>query len=60
MNILAYHLFVTGGEGLFSPILLAICAMALFLVWTERAAFAAFLGGRSPTVRNHGPDSVTS
>lgn len=60
VNILAYHLFVTGGEGLFSPMLLGICAMALFLVWTERAAFVAFLGGRASAVRGHGPDSVTS
>jgi uncharacterized membrane protein YphA (DoxX/SURF4 family) len=43
VNILAFHVFVTRGEGLFSPMLLFICALALFLVWVERAAFAAFL-----------------
>jgi putative oxidoreductase len=52
LNILAFHLFVTGGEGLFSPMLLVICALALFLVWVERRAFAAFVyagPGRQPT-----------
>jgi hypothetical protein len=43
VNILAFHLFVMGGEGLFSPVLLLICAFALFLVWIERSAFAGFL-----------------
>ena len=43
INILAFHAFVTGGEGLLSPVLLLICALALFLMWVERAAFAAFL-----------------
>lgn len=46
VNILAFHVFITSGQGLFSPMLLVICAMALFLVWVERAAFAAFLGGK--------------
>jgi len=46
VNIVAFHLFIMGGQGLFSPMLLAICAMALFLVWVERAAFAAFLVGK--------------
>lgn len=44
VNILAFHAFVMAGEGLFSPMLLVLCALALFLVWIERAAFAAFLG----------------
>lgn len=43
VNILAFHAFVTGGEGLFAPQLLILCALALFLVWVERSAFAAFL-----------------
>lgn len=47
INILAYHAFVTGGEGLFAPMLMVLCAMVLFLVWVERAAFAAFVGGRT-------------
>jgi putative oxidoreductase len=40
VNILAFHGFVMAGEGLFSPMLLVICALALFLLWTERKAFA--------------------
>jgi uncharacterized membrane protein YphA (DoxX/SURF4 family) len=47
VNIIAFHVFITGGQGLFSPVLLAICALTLFLVWVERAFFAASLGGRS-------------
>jgi hypothetical protein len=49
INILAFHAFVTGGEGLFDPMLMAIVALTLFLVWAERAAFAAFLFGKSKT-----------
>ncbi len=54
LNILAFHAFVAG-EGLFSPLLLALCGLALFLVWCERAAFAAFVWSRrrpgpSPTL----------
>ena len=43
INILAFHVFVTGGEGVFSPVLMLLCALALFLVWVERAAFARFV-----------------
>jgi len=39
LNILAYHAFVMKGEGLASPPLLIIAALALFLLWTERKAF---------------------
>jgi putative oxidoreductase len=46
VNILAFHIFITGGEGLLSPPLLVLCALALFLVWVERRAFAEFLGPR--------------
>jgi uncharacterized membrane protein YphA (DoxX/SURF4 family) len=44
INILAFHTFVMGGEGLFSPALIGIVVVTLFLVWVERAAFGAFLG----------------
>lgn len=43
LNILAFHIFVTGGEGLLSPMLIGICALALFLVWAERKAFAGLV-----------------
>ena len=47
INILAFHIFVTRGEGLFNPIIIGIVVVTLFLVWVERAAFAAFLSGRN-------------
>lgn len=40
VNIFAYHAFITGGEGLTHPMLLGIAALALFLMWSERKAFA--------------------
>ncbi|MEZ6197859.1 MAG: hypothetical protein R3F20_19385 [Planctomycetota bacterium] len=43
VNILAFHIFVTGGEGLLEPVILLICAIALYLLWVERAAFARLL-----------------
>ena len=48
INILAFHGFVMHGEGLFSPMLLAIVGLTLFLVWVERAAFCSFLCQRQP------------
>jgi hypothetical protein len=49
VNILAFHIFVQK-EGVFSPPIIAIVLFTLFLVWVERAAFAAFLGF-TPKVR---------
>lgn len=40
LNILAFHLFITHGEGLFSPIIVIICLLALYLLWVGRRAFA--------------------
>ena len=48
VNILAFHAFVMGGEGLLSPPILVVVALALILVWAERAAFLAFLKGPPP------------
>ena len=45
INILAFHAFVTKGEGLANPMLILIVALTLFLVWVERRSFAAFLRG---------------
>jgi len=50
VNILAFHVFVTGGAGLTDPMLLAIVALALYLMWVERKAWAGLLcapAGRS-------------
>lgn len=38
INILAFHLFVAG-DGAADPMVLGLCAMALFLLFAERAAF---------------------
>jgi putative oxidoreductase len=44
VNILAFHAFITKGEGLFSPMILIIAALALYLLWAGRNAFAGLLG----------------
>lgn len=41
INILAFHAFVTKGEGLFNPMLIGICLLALYLLWVGRKQFAA-------------------
>lgn len=43
VNILAFHAFVTAGEGLFNPMLIGICLLALYLLWVERRAFAGLV-----------------
>jgi uncharacterized membrane protein YphA (DoxX/SURF4 family) len=43
VNILAYHAFVMDGEGLFSPMLLFIVALALYLLWSGRKQFAGLI-----------------
>lgn len=48
VNILAYHVFIMKGEGIFSPMLLLIVALALYLLWVGRKAFAGLLGTTRP------------
>jgi putative oxidoreductase len=48
VNILAYHVFIMKGEGLFSPMFLFIVALALYLLWVGRKAFAGLLGVTRP------------
>ena len=43
VNILAFHVFITRGEGLANPLLLLIVALALYLLWVGRQAFARLL-----------------
>ena len=43
VNILAFHVFLTNRAGLLDPLLLVICALAAFLLWSGRKAFAALL-----------------
>ena len=43
VNILAFHLFIMKGEGLLNPLLLLIVALASYLLWVGRKAFADLL-----------------
>jgi len=43
LNILAFHILIMKGEGLFDPILILICFLALFLLWSGRKAFAGLM-----------------
>ena len=43
VNVLAFHAFITRGEGIFNPLLLLIVALALYLLWVGRKAFAGLL-----------------
>lgn len=43
INILAFHAFVMKGEGLFSPMIIVIAALALGLLWCGRKEFAGLL-----------------
>jgi putative oxidoreductase len=42
INILAFHLFVAG-EGVFNPMIIGICLLALFLIWSDRQRWLAFV-----------------
>ena len=43
VNILAFHIFITKGAGLLDPPLLILVALALYLLWAGRKAFAGLL-----------------
>lgn len=43
MNILCFHVFLMKGATLADPVNIAITAPALFLLWSERRAFAALV-----------------
>jgi putative oxidoreductase len=42
LNILAFHIFIMKGEGLFGPPII-VAVLALFLLWTARRAFAGLI-----------------
>lgn len=44
VNILAFHIFIAKGAGLFDPPLVVIVLLATFLLWSGRKAFAGLLG----------------
>jgi hypothetical protein len=41
VNILAFTIFIANGVGLFNPMLIVICLLAVYLVWVARKQFAA-------------------
>ena len=43
VNILCFHIFIMKGATLVDPVNLAISLLALFLLWTERRAFAGLI-----------------
>jgi putative oxidoreductase len=43
VNILAFHTFIMKGAGLLDPMLIGIVVLTLYLLWTERKAFAGLV-----------------
>ena len=43
VNILAYHAFIMKGEGLVNPIIIGICLIAVFLLFSDRRKWSALL-----------------
>jgi putative oxidoreductase len=43
VNILCFHAFLQKGSTLVDPMLIVICLLALFLLWSERKAWAGLL-----------------
>jgi putative oxidoreductase len=43
INIIAFHFFIGDRKELLSPPMIGIVAITLFLLWTERKAFAGLL-----------------
>ena len=44
VNILAFHIFIMRGAGLFDPPVLIIVVLAGYLLWAGRKAFAGLVG----------------
>lgn len=43
VNILCFHIFLLKGAMLLDPMLIGVCLLALYLLWTERKAWAGLL-----------------
>ncbi len=43
LNILAFHVFITNGEGILNPMILMIVPLVLYLLWIGRKAFAGLM-----------------
>ncbi len=48
LNILAFHIFLTGGQGLLDPMLVIICLSAAYLLWDARGKFLGLLNRKRP------------
>jgi uncharacterized membrane protein YphA (DoxX/SURF4 family) len=48
VNILAFHVFITKGDGLMNPMILLIVALSLYLLWAGRNGFLGLLNCRRP------------
>ncbi len=46
VNIVAFHVFVMDGAGLFNPMIVVAVAAAAFLLWVRRRGLAALLADR--------------
>lgn len=46
VNIIAFHVFITAGAGVFDPPVVLITVLAAFLVWSHRRGVAALLADR--------------
>jgi putative oxidoreductase len=43
LNILAFHVFITNGEGILNPMIVVIVLLTLYLLWVGRKAFAGLM-----------------
>jgi putative oxidoreductase len=43
MNILAFHILIKHGDGLQNPMVIAVVALALYLLWVGRKKFAGLM-----------------
>ena len=51
VNILAFHVFLRRGAGLFEPPILLISGLSVFLLYAGRSQFAALLSSSAPKER---------
>lgn len=52
-NIVAFHAFVTGGMGLWEPMLVAVYLLTAYLLWCGRGVLAGLVGGSGDPARTH-------
>jgi len=43
LNILAFHVFITNGEGILNPMIVVIVLLTLYLLWVGRKSFAGLM-----------------